>query len=64
MSDNLVKAIKTFQVSPTLPPPVMELKRIAFNLWWGWNHDAVGLFRRLDQNLWETSEHNPVLMLG
>jgi len=24
----------------------------------------VGLFRRLDRNLWETSGHNPVLMLG
>jgi starch phosphorylase len=64
MSSNLVKAIKTFQVNPTLPPEIQELRKLALNLWWGWHHDAVGLFRRLDRNLWETSGHNPVLMLG
>jgi starch phosphorylase len=33
-------------------------------LWWSWNHEAIGLFRRLDRDLWETTGHNPVLMLG
>lgn len=64
ITGNLVRAIKTLQVDPTLPPEIQDLKKIAYNLWWGWNHDAVGLFRRLDRNLWETSGHNPVLMLG
>jgi starch phosphorylase len=64
MSTNLVKAIRTLQVHPTLPNSIQDLKEIAFNLWWAWNPDAVALFRRLDRNLWETSGHNPVLMLG
>ena len=30
----------------------------------GVNHDTIELFRRLDSDLWESSGHNPVLMLG
>jgi starch phosphorylase len=37
---------------------------IAHNLRWSWDHAAIELFRRLDRDLWETSGHNPVLMLG
>ena len=64
MSRSFVKAIKTFQVNPTLPPELNDLRDISFNLWWCWNHDVIGLFRRLDRNLWEQTGHNPVLMLG
>jgi starch phosphorylase len=41
-----------------------RLRELASNLWWTWNHEAIELFRRLDRDLWETSGHNPVLMLG
>jgi starch phosphorylase len=41
-----------------------RLRELAHNLWWTWNHEAIELFRRLDRDLWETSGHNPVLMLG
>jgi len=64
MAKNLVKPIQTIQVHPTLPQEMQDLKKIAFNLWWSWNQDAIGLFRRLDRNLWEQTGHNPVLMLG
>ncbi|MBU1317903.1 MAG: alpha-glucan family phosphorylase [candidate division Zixibacteria bacterium] len=64
MSDSFIRAIKTFQVHPTLPDTLQDLKKIAFNVWWSWNHDAIGLFRRLDRNLWESTGHNPVLLLG
>jgi starch phosphorylase len=40
------------------------LRMIAYNLRWCWSHASVELFRRLDQDLWESSGHNPVLMLG
>jgi starch phosphorylase len=40
------------------------LREIAYNLRWAWDHDAIGLFRRLDPELWESTGHNPVLMLG
>jgi len=64
MDSSFVKAIESFQVNPTLPKSVEELKGIAYNLWWTFNQDAVGLFRRLDRELWESTGHNPVLMLG
>ncbi len=54
----------TFRVIPSLPPRLERLRDLAHNLWWTWNHEAIGLFRRLDRDLWETSGHNPVLMLG
>ena len=60
----LMKPIRTFAVIPSLPPQLERLSDIARNLRWAWNHDAVALFRRLDESLWLESGHNPVLMLG
>ncbi|MFC1563137.1 alpha-glucan family phosphorylase, partial [candidate division KSB1 bacterium] len=34
------------------------------NLWWTWDHEALSLIRRIDSNLWEEKDHNPVLVLG
>jgi starch phosphorylase len=31
---------------------------------WSWDAGAVQLFLRLDRDLWETTGHNPVLLLG
>jgi len=54
----------TFRVIPSLPASLERLRDLAHNLSWAWNHDAIDLFRRLDRDLWETTLHNPVLMLG
>ncbi len=54
----------TFRVIPALPAKLERLRALASNLWWCWNHEAIGLFRRLDRDLWEVTGHNPVLMLG
>ena len=59
-----MKPIRTFTVVPSLPPAIEGLRQIAYNLRWAWNHEAIELFRRLDAGLWESSGHNPVLMLG
>ena len=59
-----MKPIRTFSVIPSLPAPIEGLREVAYNLRWAWNHEAIELFRRLDRDLWETSGHNPVLMLG
>jgi starch phosphorylase len=40
------------------------LEELAYNLRWSWDHETIGLFRRLDRDLWEGSGHNPALMLG
>lgn len=59
-----MKPRRTFISIPSLPPALEPIRKIAYNLHWAWDHDAIELFRRLDSELWEQSGHNPVLMLG
>jgi starch phosphorylase len=59
-----VKPIHIFDVVPSLPGPLSGLRRLAYNLRWTWDHDSIELFRRLDSDLWESTGHNPVRMLG
>src|SRR5436305_4595 len=60
----MVKPVATVHVVPNLPEPLTRLRELAFNLRWSWDHDTIGLFRRLDRDLWETTGHNPTWMLG
>ncbi len=65
MGDTPAKpTIRTFQVFPDVPAALQPLLRLANNLWWVWNPDAVELFRRLDRKLWEDVYHNPIKLLG
>ena len=59
-----MKPVRVFHVIPSLPEPLEPLREIAYNLRWSWDHDTIALFRRLDSDLWESSGHNPVYMLG
>jgi glycogen phosphorylase len=59
-----MKPVRTFNVSPSLSNRLEPLRRLAHNLHWDWNSETTDLFRRLDRDLWESSNHNPVLMLG
>ncbi|AKG23202.1 alpha-glucan family phosphorylase [Calothrix sp. 336/3] len=59
-----MQPIRTFNVSPSLPSQLEPLRKLAYNLHWDWNVETKDLFRRLDPDLWESSHHNPVLMLG
>jgi starch phosphorylase len=59
-----MKPVRTFSVTASLPPALEPLRELAYNLRWAWNHDVIELFRRLDQDLWESAGHNPVAMLG
>ena len=59
-----MQPIRTFNVSPSLPPILEPLRKLAYNLHWDWNVDTKDLFRRLDRDLWDSSNQNPVLMLG
>ncbi len=60
----MVKPVATVHVVPNLPEPLTRLRELAYNLRWSWDHDTIGLFRRLDRELWDTTAHNPVWMLG
>jgi starch phosphorylase len=59
-----MRPIRTFKVSPALPPRLEPLRALAYNLYWDWSDEVKELFRRLDPDLWEQSRQNPVLMLG
>jgi hypothetical protein len=59
----MVNPIRTFTVTPSLPPELERQRGLVYNLRWAWNHDAIELFR-WDRDLWEQSGHNPALMLG
>src|SRR5262249_47008263 len=56
----------TFQpypVIPILPAALEPLREMSFNLWWTWEPAARRLFRHLDHELWNRTNHNPVRML-
>jgi len=54
----------SYKIRPALPERLSRMEELAHNLWWCWDHDAIALFRRLDQTLWEKTGHNPVQTLG
>ncbi|MCK4413545.1 MAG: alpha-glucan family phosphorylase [Candidatus Eisenbacteria sp.] len=56
--------IHKFQISPSLPQKLLPLKELAYNLRWTWDPDTIELFRRISKDLWESTGHNPVRLLG
>jgi starch phosphorylase len=54
---------QTYNVTPTLPAVLEPLREMSFNLWWTWEPSARRLFRQLDPELWNRTNHNPVRML-
>ncbi len=59
-----MEPLRTFTIIPKLPPNLELLKKIAYNLQWTWNREAIDLFRRMDQDIWDANKHNPVKLLG
>ncbi|MCB4791010.1 MAG: alpha-glucan family phosphorylase [Elusimicrobia bacterium] len=59
-----VKNSKGYVIIPSLPDNLKPLLEIAYNLWWVSNSDALELFRRVDFDLWEEVNHNPIQLLG
>lgn len=51
-------------VRPDLPDELQPLRIIAMNTWFTWNPEANRLFQALDPNLWEETNHNPVMLLS
>lgn len=60
----MIEYLGSFKVVPSLPKEIESLRYIVKNLLWAWDKDTVALFRRLDKDLWESTYHNPVQMLG
>ena len=50
-------------VESSIPEKLAPLKELSKNLWWVWNTETRELFKSIDENLWEESAHNPVVLL-
>ncbi|HLX64534.1 MAG TPA: alpha-glucan family phosphorylase, partial [Planctomycetota bacterium] len=59
-----MRNVRTYTVVPALPERLSALRDIAFNLWWTWTKEARQIFIDVGRDTWESSGHNPVLMLG
>ena len=58
-----MKSFGKLSVLPRIPAPLSRLTELAHNLRWSWEPTAQELFARLDANLWESVNHNPVKLL-
>lgn len=56
--------VEKFKVVPYLPETLKPLLKIANNMWWVWNFEAIELFRRIDIEVWRECGHNPMKLLG
>jgi starch phosphorylase len=55
-----MKNIELFNVAPRVPEALQFLETLSSNLWWSWNPEAIALFRRIDADLWNQAQHNPL----
>src|SRR5689334_1023831 len=53
----------SYNIVPTLPDALEPLREVSSNVWWTWEPSARRLFRHLDPELWNRTNHNPVRML-
>ncbi|MBR9991031.1 MAG: alpha-glucan family phosphorylase [Gemmatimonadetes bacterium] len=47
-----------------LPGALSALQMLAYNLRWSWHSPTRNLFQRIDADLWRSTRHNPVRLLG
>ncbi len=59
----MTENVRTAGVLVELPGQLERLRELAYNLRWSWNHQAAGLFERLAPELWESTNHNPIMVL-
>jgi len=56
--------VHIFNVKPKIPQELKELHGLAYNLRWVWDHRSQDMFRRIDPDLWQELNNNPVAILG
>jgi len=59
-----MKKIQKYTVLPNIPEQLKPLLKIAYNLRWTWSPQAIDLFRWMDNDIWEETNHNPIAMMG
>jgi glucan phosphorylase len=58
------RSILSYAVVPSFPKELQCLQTIAYYLLWVWAHEPMELFMRIDLDLWELTNLNPLQMLG
>ncbi len=58
-----MQPLRIFIVTPNLPAALAPLRELAYNYWWSWDSEAQSLFARIDPDLWERLNHNPLALL-
>ncbi|MEX0428791.1 alpha-glucan family phosphorylase [Nocardioides sp. DS6] len=59
-----MRAIRRFTVRPVLPEPLHALGTLAGNLRWAWHPPTQDVFAEIDEDLWQSTGHDPVRLLG
>ncbi len=54
---------KRLYIQSQLPEQLAGLERLAHNLWWSWNYEAMHLFASIDEQRWHQLGHNPIALL-
>lgn len=55
---------KSVMVKSHIPESLKNIEKLAHNMWWTWNNEAIELFKSMDPDLYLECAKNPVLMLG
>ncbi|WKN31638.1 alpha-glucan family phosphorylase [Porifericola rhodea] len=63
MIENNAPQWKRLYIQSKVPSELESLEKLANNLWWSWNYDALNLFASIDQKKWSEVHHNPIALL-
>ena len=63
MTENNTPQWKRLYVQSRVPKELSGLEKLANNLWWSWNYDAIDLFASIDEKKWDEMGHNPIALL-
>ncbi|MCB9357060.1 MAG: alpha-glucan family phosphorylase [Calditrichaeota bacterium] len=58
-----LSSISSYRFTPNLPENLSRLSELAYNFYWSWRAEIGELFRHIDPELWESTNHNPVRLL-
>lgn len=59
-----INNVNMYNVSVKMPKELHFLDTVKENMWWCWQHDAIDLFSKVDNQLWTNSGNNLKLFLN
>ena len=62
-SENSGPNWKKIIVESNVPEELQPLKDLSRNLWWAWSDPVRALFNEIDPVIWESCQHNPIVLL-